>query len=143
LRVVIWAARADFTTLDARDLTLALRKQTGPGFPPLRTGTQEANMVVDERSWHELYTRLEEVLGPEAATTLIEHLPPVGWSDVATNRDLVAMEARIDLRFEAFEHRLTGSFEHELRQQTMTTMFGMVGVVLTMAALAFALARLT
>ena len=107
-------------------------------------------MVVDERSRHELYTRLEEVLGPEAATTLIEQLPPVGWSDVATKRDLVGLEERLDLRFKVvderlvgLEHRLTGSFEHELRQQTMTMMFGMVGVVLTMAALAFALVRFT
>jgi hypothetical protein len=40
-------------------------------------------MALDERSRHELYLRLEETLGPEAATTLMEHLPPVGWADVA------------------------------------------------------------
>jgi len=52
---------------------------------------QEAIMAVDERSRHELYRRLEEVLGPEAATTLIEHLPPVGWADVATRHDLAGL----------------------------------------------------
>jgi hypothetical protein len=76
---------------------------------------------------------------------------------VATKRDLVGLEERIDLRFKVvderfnvvderlmgLEHRLTGMFEHELRQQTMTMMFGMVGVVMTMAALAFALVRFT
>jgi len=68
-------------------------------------------MVLDERSRHELYLRLEEVLGPEAATTLMEHLPPVGWADVATKRDLDALEQRLDLRFEAFEQRLDLRFE--------------------------------
>ncbi len=126
-------------------------------------------MVVDERSRHELYRRLEEVLGPEAATTLIEHLPPVGWADVATKHDLAALEERMELRFDRIGERFNGmeeqfkgldwrfdglddrikasssdlraTFEHELRSQTMTMVFGMVGVVMTMAALAFALAR--
>jgi len=147
---------------------------------------QEAIMVVDERSRHQLYRRLEEVLGPEEATTLIEHLPPVGWADVATKHDLAALEERMDLRFARLDEHLNGrfdviderfkriderfdhfderfnlfderwndrlmastsdlraTFEHELRSQTMTIVFGMVGVVLTMAGLAFALVRFT
>ena len=119
-------------------------------------------MAVDERSRHELYRRLEEVLGPEAATTLIEHLPPLGWADVATKHDLAALEERMELRFARVDERfarvderfngvdgrisamgseLRAAFEHELRKQTTTMMFGLVGVVMTMAALAFALAR--
>ncbi|HEV2760949.1 MAG TPA: hypothetical protein VGV86_15425 [Acidimicrobiales bacterium] len=62
-------------------------------------------MVVDERSRHELYRRLEEVLGPEAATTLIEHLPPVGWADVATKQDLAGLEERMELRFARVDER--------------------------------------
>ncbi len=195
-------------------------------------------MVVDERSRHELYTRLEELLGPEAATTLIEHLPPVGWADVATKHDFVALDQRMELRFARIDDRfvavdarfdhmearfderfnlvderfnvlherftaldekfnlidvrfgaindrfgaidekfnlldvrfgaidekfvglgwrfdglddrmkgatsdLRATFEHELRAQTTTMVFGLVSVVLTMAALAFALVRFT
>lgn len=37
-------------------------------------------MALDERARHELYLRLEQALGPDAATTLMEHLPPVGWA---------------------------------------------------------------
>lgn len=73
-------------------------------------------MVVDERSRHQLYRRLEEVLGPEAATTLIEHLPPVGWADVATRHDLGALEQRIDLRLARIEERFDERFNSiELR----------------------------
>ena len=128
-------------------------------------------MVVDERSRHQLYRRLEEVLGPDAATTLIEHLPPVGWADVATRHDLAGLEQRMELRFTRVEERfnvvderfntvnerftgmehvitaaaadLRATFEHELRSQITTVMFGLVSVVLTMAALAFALVRFT
>jgi len=136
---------------------------------------QEGIMVVDERSRHQLYSRLEEVLGAEAATTLIEHLPPVGWGDVATRHDLASLEERIELRFARVDERfnliderfnglegrfderfnsmddrirasasdLRATFEHELRSQTTTMVFGLVSVVLTMAALAFALVRFT
>jgi hypothetical protein len=45
-------------------------------------------MAIDERARHHLYLRLEEHLGAEAATTLMEHLPPTGWAEVATKRDL-------------------------------------------------------
>jgi hypothetical protein len=167
-------------------------------------------MAVDERSRHELYRRLDEVLGSEAATTLIEHLPPVGWADVATKNDLRNLEERLELRFDRIDDRfgrvedrfaaidgrfdrvddrfaaiddrfdrvddrfaameerfdrvddrfaaveermglrfdamgsdLRASFEHELRTQTTTMIFALVGVVLTMAGLAFALARFT
>ena len=105
------------------------------------------------------------MLGSEAATTLIGHLPPVGWADVATKHDLAGLEQRVDLRFTALEDRFTAhisaavsdlraTFEHEMRLQTITfgqevrsqtntTLFALVGVVLTMAALAFALVRFT
>jgi hypothetical protein len=48
-------------------------------------------MQVDERARHELHDKLDELLGPERATTLMSLLPPVGWADVATKRDLDAL----------------------------------------------------
>ena len=41
-------------------------------------------MAISEESRHHLYLPLKAVLGAEEATTLMEHLPPVGWADVAT-----------------------------------------------------------
>jgi hypothetical protein len=122
-------------------------------------------MVLDERSRHQLYLLLEEVLGPEAATTLMELLPPVGWADVALKRDLDALEHRLDLRFdaidqrfealeervdlrsEALEHKLVATFRGELQtaltaqgRQLAITLAGTAGAL---SALAFAAARLT
>ncbi len=48
-------------------------------------------MVIDEGSRHTMFTRLQEVLGEESAAVLMEHLPPTGWADVATKRDVNAL----------------------------------------------------
>jgi hypothetical protein len=53
-------------------------------------------MALNERARHQLYLRLEEQLGAEAATTLMEHLPPTGWADVATKRDLDQLADRLE-----------------------------------------------
>lgn len=45
-------------------------------------------MAIAEEQRHELYQGLVDVLGRERAATLMERLPPVGWVEVATKRDL-------------------------------------------------------
>ena len=82
-------------------------------------------MTVDERSRLQLAEALKRVLGDDEGIMLMELLPPVGWADVATKHDLLQLEARMDLRFEAFEHRFEASehkvvatMERELRSQT-------------------------
>jgi hypothetical protein len=57
-------------------------------------------MAISEEARHEMYVRLEEVLGAQVAATVMEHLPPVGWADVATKRDL-----------DAFQVAMTGDLE--------------------------------
>jgi len=49
---------------------------------------KEEALAITEDERHELYVTLEEVIGRKRGTTLMEHLPPVGWADVATKRDL-------------------------------------------------------
>jgi hypothetical protein len=55
-------------------------------------------MAISEESRHEMYVKLEEVLGARVAATMMEHLPPVGWADVATKRDLELL--KLDIRSE-------------------------------------------
>ena len=52
-------------------------------------------MSVDERARHQLFVKLEEVIGPDSATTLMEHLPPGGYTELATKQDLAALEDRL------------------------------------------------
>ena len=106
-------------------------------------------MALDERARHELFLRLQQVLGAEQADTLMELLPPVGWADVATKHDLAALEDRMTLRFEVSEQKLLAAFRGELLAQSnlisgqmRTLVIANVGSVVSIAALAFGVARL-
>ena len=58
-------------------------------------------MAIDERARYEMYLGLEQTLGTQVADALMEHLPPVGWADVATKHDLAAFEQRLELKIDA------------------------------------------
>ena len=58
-------------------------------------------MVVTDDSRFQLHRRLEAVLGHEEASTLMAHLPPVGWADVATKRDLDHLADQLRLEWKA------------------------------------------
>jgi hypothetical protein len=49
-------------------------------------------MAVDEHARHRFYNRAVEVFGEEEATILMAHLPPGGWSNLATKQDLLRVE---------------------------------------------------
>ena len=57
-------------------------------------------MSVDERRRLQLADAAKRALGDDAGVTLMEMLPPVGWADVATKQDLLALESRLEARFE-------------------------------------------
>src|SRR3954454_273242 len=74
---------------------------------PLSACGGKATMAIDERSRHLLFQRLETILGADEATTLMEHLPPVGWADVATRHDLDLLRESVDRQFGELEERMT------------------------------------
>jgi hypothetical protein len=61
-------------------------------------------MTVTDRERLDLHRKLEATLGEKEADTLMAHLPPVTWQDVATKRDLDVL--RIDFRAELAELRV-------------------------------------
>jgi hypothetical protein len=105
--------------------------------------TKEGKMAIDERSRHELFLKLEQVLGAGEATTLMEHLPPVGWADVATKRDLDELRVATKRDLDSLKNELLAQFRAEINGQTRTMLFTMSTLMATIAALAFAAARLT
>ena len=91
-------------------------------------------MAITEEARHRLYRRLEETLGSAEAATLMDYLPPVGWADVATKRDLdhladrMRAELQTDLR----------GIEASLRGWA----FGIIGIQTTITTILFAAVRL-
>ena len=94
-------------------------------------------MAMTEEQRHELYTRLEEVLGMGPATTLMEGMPPVGWADVATKRDLEHVETRIDL----MEARFDAALERALRLQSNRFLLGNAAMLSALLAVQELLTR--
>ena len=103
-------------------------------------------MAVDEQRRKRLHDALERAHGAEEAATMMELVPPVGWADVATKRDLDQLEARLDARFEARLLRemneQTRTFSERIDRLFRSFVVANLGTVLTVAALAFGAARL-
>jgi hypothetical protein len=100
-------------------------------------------MTIDERTRHQLHGKLEEVLGPDEAATLMSYLPPVGWADVATKHDLDVIrhdlgELRQDMK--DLRGELNG-LRAESAAQVRTFMLATSASLLTAVSLAFAAAR--
>ncbi len=106
-------------------------------------------MSTAEQDRHDLHARLEDLIGRDEAATLMSYLPPVGWADVATKHDLVALERRfdgLDHRMDRFESRLDGdlrAMRGEIAVQGRMFMLTTAASILTTASLAFAAARLS
>jgi hypothetical protein len=112
--------------------------------------------MVSDQDRRELYEALERRLGQGPAGTMMELLPPVGWSDVARQSDLVAVRGEMaevrgemaELRGEMAELRaeLKGEIAElrgELRAQlprlyaaNIASMIGVAGLVLAGSKLA-------
>ncbi len=79
-----------------------------------------------EPARHALYSRLEEVLGPGHAETLMTHLPQHEADAVATKVDIARLEARFDRLEDRIEARFVG-FDNRLDQMQRTLVWSIVG----------------
>ncbi|MCB0988863.1 MAG: hypothetical protein KDB09_13980 [Acidimicrobiales bacterium] len=73
-------------------------------------------MAITEQSRHDLYVRLEAALGAQEATTLMEHLPPVGWADVSTRTDVALQLQALEGNLRAEFHLAFGDFRDEMHR---------------------------
>ena len=110
-------------------------------------------MASNENDRYRLHQHLEEVLGRDDANTLMEHLPPTGWANVATKDDVEHLRVstthhldqlraqmvhefelrdvrfeRIEQRFDSFRLQMKADMERAFRMQT----FAIVGLMFTM-----------
>ena len=88
-------------------------------------------MPVSEFQRHEVFTWLEEKMGPERAAIMMDLLPPVGWGDIATRTDLRTEMAKLEARIERSHSELL-----------LKLFFGMVASNATLVGLVFAAVRL-
>ena len=110
-------------------------------------------MASNEDDRYRLHQHLEEVLGRDDANTLMEHLPPTGWANIATKDDVEHLRVstthhldqlraqmvhefelrdvrfeRIEQRFDSFRLEMKADMERAFRMQT----FAIVGLMFTM-----------
>jgi hypothetical protein len=96
-------------------------------------------MDVYERSRHQLHERLQEAIGPEAAGTLMAHLPPGGFERLVTKDDLNAVEERLTLRMDAMRQELRA----EMHQLGRSLMLSMTTVMTILLGIMFAALRMS
>ncbi len=95
-------------------------------------------MSITDAERHDLYKALEEVLGEQRANVLMEHLPPVGWADVATKRDLDHLEEHLRLEMLGLRKDLElqiANLRNEVTGQLMRHTIALVGILGTLMAL--------
>ena len=62
-------------------------------------------MSITEARRTEMHIGLRESLGPRVADSLMEHLPPSGWADVARQSEVNLRFEIVDRRFEEIDRR--------------------------------------
>lgn len=98
-------------------------------------------MTVSEAKRFEMHLGLRNILGDEVANSLMEHLPPSGWSDVARTGDIDRLEARID-RLEADMKEGFQSVRSSMRVMVGSFVAVSIGIIVMLVQLNQTISRL-
>ncbi|MFZ1440202.1 MAG: hypothetical protein WAX12_07960 [Candidatus Microthrix subdominans] len=100
-------------------------------------------MSVTEESRYHLHQQLDAAVGMEGAVTMMELLPPVGWADVATKRDLDQQSDRLELLIRAEfagvateVSRVRADFEgapRRMRTAMLSALFSVAGILIALS----------
>ncbi|CAN5603601.1 hypothetical protein BH20ACT2_BH20ACT2_21810 [soil metagenome] len=102
-------------------------------------------MSVSESQRHQLFQWFEQAMGPEKAAVMMDLLPPIGWGDLATKRDVDGLRAELkgeiaglrgDLKF------LDGRMEHGFGRIQKSIYLSMLASNATVVGLVLAVLRL-
>ena len=110
-------------------------------------------MSITEASRFQLRTAIGQILSEEAADTLMELLPPVGWADVATKTDLQhlrdelkgdinSLRVAIKTDLHALQLTIEATLEKRLHEQTRWLITTMIAMNTVMLAASVALSKL-
>lgn len=107
-------------------------------------------MSVSEFQRHEVFKWLEEKMGPERAAIMMDLLPPVGWGDMVTTRDLHAevggLRSEMQAGFAELRAEMHAGFAemHAAHSALLVKLFfGMVASNATLVGLVLAATRLS
>lgn len=110
-------------------------------------------MSITEASRFQLRTAIGQILSEEAADTLMELLPPVGWADVATKTDLQHLRDELKSDIHSLRNELKGdmhalqltieiAIEKRIHEQTKWFITTMIAMNTVMLAASVALSKL-
>ena len=99
-------------------------------------------MSITEASRFQLRTAIGQILDEEAADTLMELLPPVGWADVATKTDLQHLRDELKGDMHALQLTFQATLEKRLHEQTKWLITTMIAMNTVMLAASVALSKL-
>ncbi len=84
--------------------------------PSTSTSPNDAELAMTEQERFALHNKLTETIGSEVANTLMEHLPPLAWDQIATKEDLNIRFGALDGQIGAIQTEIKG-VQHQIDAQ--------------------------
>ena len=90
-----------------------------------------------------LYRHFEEDMGEEKAKTLMDHLLPVGWTELATKHEVKALELKVDQIRETMATKVELlELKAEMYKGFKSLTLALMGLMVTLQAITIATVRL-